>query len=56
MVRRLTLLMAGALMGATAMVAVQGGLHITAAEAAGTDTYKQLALSISFWSSGGVTY
>ena len=44
MVRRLTLLMAGALMGATAMVAVQGGLHITAAEAAGTDTYKQLSL------------
>ena len=44
MIRRLTLLMAGALMGATAMVVVQGALPTTAAEAAGTDTYKQLSI------------
>jgi carboxyl-terminal processing protease len=36
--------MAGALMGATAMVVVQGALPTTAAEAAGTDTYKQLSI------------
>jgi carboxyl-terminal processing protease len=44
MIRRLTLLLAGALMGATAMVVVQGALPTTAAEAAGTDTYKQLSI------------
>ncbi len=44
MIRRLSLLMAGALMGATAMVVVQGSLPTTAAEAAGNDTYKQLSI------------
>ncbi|WP_288192924.1 S41 family peptidase, partial [uncultured Phyllobacterium sp.] len=44
MIRRLTLLMAGALLGATAMVVVQGALPTTVAEAAGTDTYKQLSI------------
>ncbi|MCO4317475.1 S41 family peptidase [Phyllobacterium sp. 21LDTY02-6] len=44
MIRRLSLLLAGALLGATAMVVVQGALPTTAAEAAGTDTYKQLSI------------
>lgn len=43
MMRKLSLLMAGALMGATAMSLVYGSAG-TAANAAGSETYKQLAI------------
>ncbi|MGH6761190.1 MAG: S41 family peptidase [Phyllobacterium sp.] len=43
MIRKLSLLFAGALMGATAMVVVQG-TPATSANAASSDTYKQLAI------------
>jgi carboxyl-terminal processing protease len=43
MVRKLSLLFAGALMGASAMSLVQGAPGSTA-NAAGSETYKQLAI------------
>ncbi|MDW6021669.1 S41 family peptidase [Mesorhizobium sp. BAC0120] len=44
MIRKLSLLLAGALMGASAMSLVYGGVPGSAANAAGSDTYKQLAI------------
>ena len=44
MMPRLSLLMAGALLGASALFVVQSVLPLTAAEAAGTDTYKELSV------------
>ena len=43
MMRKLSLLLAGALMGASAMALVQGGASATA-NAAASDTYKQLSI------------
>ncbi|RCS23581.1 S41 family peptidase [Phyllobacterium salinisoli] len=43
MIRKLSLLFAGALLGASAMVVVQGA-PASSANAAGSDTYKQLAI------------
>ncbi len=43
MIRRMSLLLAGALMGASAMSLVHGGAG-TAANAAGSETYRQLAI------------
>ncbi|PYE88040.1 S41 family peptidase [Phyllobacterium leguminum] len=44
MIRKLSLLFAGALLGASAMVVVQGAPASSANNAAGSDTYKQLAI------------
>src|SRR5699024_8169471 len=43
MIRKLSLLFAGALLGASAMVVVQGA-PASSASAAGSDTYKELAI------------
>lgn len=42
--RKLSLLLTGALLGATAMSVISGGLGASANAAAGSDTYKQLAI------------